>query len=108
MKQQALNRRKTYAFRQWTRKSYGVFNSLKLTIKIAVLSTVYTLVNPGEETKAQTDSTQAVKKIELEEVEVSGQRTPVVYSQMARVVSVVTRKEIEQAPVQSLNDMLKY
>ncbi len=108
MKQQALNRRKTYAFRQWTRKSYAVFNSLKLTIKIAVLSTVYTLVNPGEETKAQTDSTQAVKKIELEEVEVSGQRTPVVYSQMARVVSVVTRKEIEQAPVESLNDMLKY
>jgi vitamin B12 transporter len=108
MKQQTFNQRKTYAFKQWTRKSYAVFNSLKITIKIAVLSTVYTLVTPGEETNAQTDSTQTVKKIELEEVEVSGQRTPVVYSQIARVVSVVSRKEIEQAPVQSLNDFLKY
>jgi iron complex outermembrane receptor protein len=108
MKQKKVNQKKAYTFRQWSRKPYAVFNSLKLLIKISVMSAVYTLVNPAQETKAQTDSTQVTKKIEIEDIEISGQRTPVVSSQMARIVSLVTRSEIEQAPVISVNDLLKY
>jgi iron complex outermembrane receptor protein len=102
------NQKKICAFRQWTRKPYAVFNSLKLLIKISVISVTYTLINPVEETKAQSDSTQVSKKIALEDVEITGQRTPVVSSQMARIVSVISRNEIEQAPIQSVNDLLRY
>jgi vitamin B12 transporter len=107
MENQNHVRKRTVAFRQWTRKPYAMFNSLKLVVKIGVLSATYTLVNPIQESKAQSDSTH-IKKIELEEVEVSGQRTPVVNSQMARIVSVVTRSEVDRAPVQSINDLLRY
>jgi iron complex outermembrane receptor protein len=102
-----VTNRKVYAFRQWSRKPYAVFNSLKLLIKISVLSTAYTLLNPVQECKAQSDSTQQPRKMELDEVEVSGQRAPVVYSQIARVVSVISRTDIEQAPAQSINELLE-
>jgi vitamin B12 transporter len=100
-------KKRTIAFRQWARKPFAIFNSLKVTIKISVMCVAYTLVNPFQETKAQSDSTQVLRKVELEDVEVSGQRAPVVYSQLARVVSVITRGEIEQAPVHHVNELLK-
>jgi iron complex outermembrane receptor protein len=102
-----MNVKKQITFRQWSRKSYAIFNSLKSLIKISVLSAAYTLVNPVQECKAQSDSTGIVKKVELDEVEVSGQRAPVVYSQLARIVSVITRSEIGQAPAQSINELLE-
>lgn len=107
MKSKNYVKKRSYAFRQWTRKPYAVFSSLKLTIKISVMCVVYTLINPLQECKAQTDSTKIATQHELDEVEVSGQRAPVVHSQMARVVSVITRSEIEQAPVFGINDLLK-
>jgi iron complex outermembrane receptor protein len=100
-------KKRTYAFRQWTRKPYAVFNSLKLTIKISVMCVAYTLINPVQESKAQTDSTQVATQHELDTVEVTGQRAPVVHSQMARIVSVITRSEIEQAPAICISDLLR-
>jgi iron complex outermembrane receptor protein len=82
-------------------------SSLRLLIKISVLSVAYTLVNPVQECKAQSDSTQVTKTLDLEEVEVSGQRAPEVYSQIARTVTVITKREVEQAPAQSINELLE-
>lgn len=107
MKSKNYVKKRSYAFRQWTRKPYAVFNSLKLTIKISVMCVAYTLINPVQECKAQADSTQVATQHELDEVEVTGQRAPVVHSQMARVVSVITRSEIEQAPAFGINSLLK-
>lgn len=100
-------KKRAYAFRQWTRKPYAVFNSLRLTIKISVMCVAYTLVNPVQECKAQSDSTQIGTPRELDEVEVTGQRAPGIHSQMARVVSVITRSEVDRAPVSCINDLLK-
>lgn len=107
MNKQSFNGRRTFAFRQWSRKPYAVFSSLRLLIKISVLSVAYTLVNPVQECKAQSDSTQVSKTIDLDEVEVSGQRAPEVYSQIARTVTVITKREVEQAPAQSINELLE-
>jgi iron complex outermembrane receptor protein len=101
------NGKKLVAFRQWSRKPYAVFSSLKLQLKICVLSVAYSLVNPVQECKAQTDSTAIEKKMELEEVEVTGQRAPVLASQVSRMVTVITRREMEQAPAQSINELLE-
>lgn len=108
MKKQCLSNRHTVAFRQWTRKSYAVFNSLKLVVKIGVLSVAYTIVNPTQESKAQSDSTAIILKGDIDEVEVSGQRAPVVLSQVSRIVTVITKTEIDRAPVTSVNDLLRY
>ena len=44
----------------------------------------------------------------LEEVSVTGSRAPLTKSQAARMVTVLERADIAQAPVQSINDLLKY
>src|SRR5208337_2177692 len=99
--------KKLIGFRKWTRKSYAAFNSLHLIIKICVLSISYALIKPSQIVKAQVDSTSLTKTTELEEVEISGQRSPVVGSQLTRIVTVLTKSEIEQAPVISVNDLLR-
>lgn len=52
--------------------------------------------------QAQTDT------INIAEIEVTAKRTPDLYSEVSRVVSVITKTEIKMAPVQSLADLLEY
>ncbi|MCD8261269.1 MAG: TonB-dependent receptor plug domain-containing protein [Bacteroides sp.] len=49
-----------------------------------------------------------MKEYELEEVEITGSRAPLTLNEAARMVTVLSRQEIETAPVQSVNDLLKY
>ena len=49
----------------------------------------------------------ADKEAILADVEITGSRAPIALRQAARVVTVLTRDEIQTAPVQSINDLLK-
>jgi len=99
------------SFRRWTRKSYAVFNSLGRAVRIGVLSlSCSILVLPGY-SQEQPDSSRTLAtdlELELDEVIVSAQRTPVVQSQLMRVVQVITRAEIEQAPGTDLAGLLEH
>lgn len=95
-------------FKQWTRKAYGVFNSLHREIKIATLVLSYTLLVQPMVARAQSDTVNLGGQYEIDAVEVPGQRGPGVYSQAARVVSVITRDEIKAAPVSSIQDVIGY
>jgi iron complex outermembrane receptor protein len=95
-------------FSRWTRKPYSIFNSLGSVIKICVLiASCSILATPGK-TQVLTDSLRIAKKIQLEGVVVTAQRTPAVASQVARVVRVISKEEIEDLPVQSLDGILEY
>ena len=48
------------------------------------------------------------KKIQLDEITVSAQRVPQIYSKVSRVVTIITREEINSAPVQSIQELLEY
>lgn len=52
--------------------------------------------------------TFAQESIELRELEVSATRASVEFSEASRTVRVITRKEIETAPVNTLNELLEY
>ena len=54
------------------------------------------------------DSSQVVKEVWLDDVGVTGSRAPLAQSQAARMVTVLSREDIQAAPVQSVNDLLKY
>lgn len=98
-------------FNRWSNKSYAVFNSLGRQVKISVLLVVYLIALPFEVVFAnepQTESGVKDDEVTLEEVVVSAQRTTTTYADIARVVSVITRTEIEQAGVQSINELLEY
>ncbi|MCX6327830.1 MAG: TonB-dependent receptor plug domain-containing protein [Bacteroidia bacterium] len=58
---------------------------------------------------AQAEDTISISKNkELGEVEIIGQRTPAVYSQIARKVTVITREEIISSSASTIQDLLEY
>ncbi len=112
-----FNQRKAIRFRQFSRKGYALFACLGRVVTIGVLS-VATLRSAA----VTTDSVSVVgdvyvvgdsvantpdKEATLDDVEVTGSRAPLALGQAARMVTVLTRDEIQAAPVQSINDLLK-
>lgn len=111
MEKQQKNTSGVLRFKRWARRSYAVFNSIGRSIRIGVLSlSCSILVLPGH-SQEQPDSSRTIateREIDLGEVVVSAQRTPVVQSQLMRVVQVITRAEIEQAPASDLAGLLEH
>ncbi len=95
-------------FSQWKRKSYSLFQVIGKTVRIGVLTIAYlTVANPSEaqEKTTRTQSGDTVD-ITIEEVEVKGQRISAGLTEMARLVTVITQKEIAQSPCSSIHDFL--
>ena len=53
------------------------------------------------------DSLQ-VRTYEFGDVVITAGRTPMDAQQVGRIVSVISKSEIERAPVQSLNELIRY
>ena len=98
-------------WRQFARKGYCAFASLHRQIRIGVLS-VATL-GVAAAAHAETNATPSfeedkiIDEEELAEGTVSGTMAPLTQLQSARIVSVLTRQDIEQAAAQSINDLFK-
>lgn len=108
MKTSNFFKRQNLCFKHWNGENYAVFNSIKQVVKIGALCAAYFSIFGYQQTFAQTDTASINKKINLEEVEVSARRTTSVYSEVGRVLHVISRKEIEELPVYSVQDLLKY
>lgn len=112
MYKQKANYRRLITFRQLNRKHYSVFRSLKREVRIGVLSFATLTFANMESVSAQTVNHSSEQKeetlVEMEEVEVTASRVPLTLNQAARTVTVIDRAAIAAAPVQSVNDLLKY
>ena len=106
-------KRPVLVFRQFGNKGYSLFSCLGREVVCSVLS-VATLTYASAESVSTdpvvTDSasTTTAREMMLEEVSVTGSRAPLTKGQAARMVTVLDRADIAQAPVQSINDLLKY
>lgn len=96
-------------FRSFSRKNYALLTCLHKEIRIGVLSvatlgaTQATLaVNP--QTRAYGDT---ISEQNLSEATVTASRARIAADKAARVVSVITRSEIDRAGATSVNDLLK-
>lgn len=95
-------------FRRWKRKSYSLFQCLNKEVAISVLAVSYLFSVPVTTLATEIDTTEIQMQYDLDEIEVSAQRSPVVYSQVARIISVMERNEIEASPAQSVQELLGY
>jgi iron complex outermembrane receptor protein len=93
-------------FRQWNRKGYSVFNSLRKIVKITTLSLSYSIVLLPLQVLSQTDTT-ITKNLDLEEVIISAQRVPIIYSKLSRIVTTIDENEIQLMPVSSVDEILE-
>lgn len=114
MYKQTFNmKRQRLVFRHFGNKGYSLFSCLGREVVCSVLS-VATLTYASAESVSTkpvvTDSTSmtTAREMMLDEVSVTGSRAPLTKSQAARMVTVLDRQQIAQAPVQSINDLLKY
>ena len=113
-----FNQRKALRFRYFSRKGYALFACLGRVVTIGVLSvatlraaaatTTDTLSVVGASVGGDFVANIPDKEATLDDVEVTGSRAPLALGQAARMVTVLSREEIQAAPVQSINDLLKY
>lgn len=68
----------------------------------------YSIIISNHPVSGQTDTIYIPGEVQVDEVEIIGQRSPGIYPDLARVVSVIPKDEIESAPVQSFNDLLEF
>ena len=108
-----FNKRQVLVFRQFGNHGYSLFACLGREVVCSVLS-VATLTYASAESvstnpvTADSTATQTDRELLLDEVSVTGSRAPLTTSQAAKMVTVLDRADIQQAPVQSVNDLLKY
>ena len=112
-----FNQRKALRFRHFSRKGYALFACLGRVVTIGVLSvatlraaaatTTDTLSVVGATVVGDDVTSSPDKEATLDDVEVTGSRAPLALGQAARMVTVLSREEIQAAPVQSINDLLK-
>ena len=109
-----LNKKQgVFKFKRFQRKGYSLFAVLGRVVVVGVLSvaTVSHSRAEGAGVKPVVDNDQTDKtdrELTLDEVSVTGSRAPLTRAQAARMVTVLERKDIQGAPVQSVNDLLKY
>jgi iron complex outermembrane receptor protein len=103
-----LQARCILTFRKWGRKNYSAFQTMHRVIQISVLAVIYFLSTPALSLATEQDTSEVKMQYDLDEIEVSAQRTPAMYSQVARIISVMESDEIEAAPAQNVQDLLEY
>lgn len=99
-------------WKRFSGKGYSAFASLRRQVCIGVLS-VATLSSAAQKENAVVSDTTRIhtqvsdEETRMDEVTVSGTMAPLTELQQARMVSVLTRTDIEQSGAQSINDLLK-
>ncbi len=100
---------KTYLnFKFWKHKAYSVFNTLKKEIRICILPLSYFICFACHLTFAGNTSDSINSKIRLDEIKISASRNNSLYSDVGRFVTLLSRREIELLPVQSVADLLRF
>ena len=111
-KQQLKLKADAICWRQFTRHHDAAFLSLGKEIRIGVLSVATLLFATPHNATAQTSMAPrqeaADEGVRLDDVEVTASRVPLPLGQTARIVSVMTKTEVQECPAQSVNDLLKY
>ena len=108
MKKNKFIKTKTVTFRKWDNTNYAVFNSLKRVVRIGTLSAAYLLfANPGDVAAQEADTTVS-RNYDLEAIDVTSEELPESYSDISRVVVSINQKEIEQAAVTSIDELIEY
>lgn len=99
-------------FKRFSRKAYSVFNSLHKVVNTGVVAATVLLFANSQNSSAQNSvkaiQTPTVSEQELDEVTVTASRVELPVDLVAKVVTVITRDEIQRSPFQTVQDLLSY
>lgn len=106
-----LNDQQAFRFKRFVRKAYSAFNSMHKVVNIGVLTSsmlAFAHLSPVSAQQGAGTVADKMPEEELDEVTVTAARIETPLAQSARSVTVITKAQIEQAPVQSLQELLAY
>lgn len=95
-------------FKKYSRKKYAAFNSIGRIIKISTLSVTCSLIVGEVQAQSKTESDSISTRIDLDEVEVVGQKSTVLLDELPRMVEIIDARSIQYAPVQSFQEILQF
>ena len=93
---------KTQKFKRWENKKYSIFKSIGKQINIGFLLASYLIVSNINLINAQNDT------IKINEIKIETMQVPMSYSETSRIINIISKKQIEQAPVNNIQDLLEY
>lgn len=108
MEKTKFQSKQTLFFRKFSRKKYAIFNSLGKQIKISALGVACTLIVSPVQSQSKSESDSISPKVDLEEVEVIGQKSTVLASEMPRMIEMIPAQVIKNSPSQSFQDFLEF
>ena len=108
MKENQSQKNYTVRWKRFNHKSFSVFSSLKKEINIGVLTLATLGFANSAIAQTQQESLKELKTYALDEIEVTGSRVPLTQAESARMVTVLSKPEIQAAAVHSINDLLKF
>ena len=112
MNKTIFNKRASLKFSHFSNKGYSLFSVLGRVVAIGALS-VTTLTYAKAEgisvegAKADSVFIRGGKAYELDGVTVTGSRAPMTVELSPKIVTVMTREDIQRSAVQTINDVLK-
>ena len=112
MNKPIFNKRQVLVFRHFENKGYSLFACLGKVVVCSVLS-VATLTHASAESvsvkpvTADSITGKTDKELMLDEVSITGSRAPMTALQAAKMVTVITREDVNRAGAASVNDLLK-
>lgn len=110
MFKQRFNKLRPLRFKHFTRNGYALFSCLGREVLIATLSVTtltYAKADGISKDVAAAADSLGHQEVKLDEVVVTGSRAPLTAVQSAKIVSVITRDDIDRAPAATVNDLLK-
>lgn len=111
MGKKEFRQKNAYRFKRFTRKSYSIYNSMHKVVTIGVLSVgTLTFANSKDASAQKTDTIQInqIADRELDEVTISSSAIEQPINQIAKLVTIISKEEIQQLSPQSIEDLLNY
>lgn len=111
MEKKIIHQKNTFRFKRFARKSYSIYNSMHKVVTIGVLSFgCLTFANLKEASAQKNDSVKInqIAERELDEVVISSTSTDQPINQIAKLITIISKEEIQRLSPQSIEDILEY
>ena len=111
MNRKQAKTKKAFRFKRFANKSYSAFNSLHKVVTIGFLtgctlmSAHASSVEPNEAARLEVKA-DTIPEQELEEVVVTASKAELPLSRASKLVTLITKTEIERSPAQSVQELL--
>lgn len=101
---------RSIVFKRWARKRYSLFQVMNKLVAIGVLSVIYLNASASKKQVSlflPCDTIQNIAGIELDEVSITGKKSPEIFPDALKIVNVLSKTELERAPTLNLAEILR-